>query len=233
MKQKMIFLSGLLCDATVWQHQLNFFSKNHDVQSIDFRDLDNFDAMAHKVIDQIEDTPCIMIGHSMGARVALEVYRKAPQLISHLALLNFGIHPQKEGEAEKRQHLIQATREQGMNYLIPNWLEPMLYAPNIAISDIFEPLKSMVLHQDIMSFEAQIQALLQRPEVQNLFKHIDIPLYLGVGRQDQWSTLAQHQAMLELNPQAMLSIYENSGHMSPIEAADQVNLSLDQWLKVH
>lgn len=232
MKPKLIFLSGLLCDATVWQPQLDFFAKTHDVQAIDFKNLDHFEKMAHQVIEQMH-TPCIMVGHSMGARVALEVYRRVPQLITHLALLDFGIHATKEGEAEKRERLIQATREHGMAYLIPNWLEPMVYAPNIAIPEIFDPMKTMVLSQDVMSFEAQIQALLQRPEVQSLFSQINIPLYLGVGRQDQWSTLAQHQAMLELNPKATLAIYENSGHMSPLEAATQVNLSLNEWLKAH
>lgn len=232
MKTKLIFLSGLLCDATIWQKQLDFFASDYDVAAFEFSHIQHLKEMANTVIDQL-DSPCIIIGHSMGARVALEIFRYAPQLVSKLALLDFGIHPTKAGEAEKRHALIDQTRTHGMQYLIKHWLEPMVYAPNINESGIFEPMKSMVLSKDIESFEAQIQALLTRPDVENLFNNINIPLYLGVGRQDQWSTVAQHREMNKRNPSAQLSIYENSGHMSPLEAADQVNHSLNEWLKAN
>ncbi|MFV5475246.1 alpha/beta fold hydrolase [Acinetobacter baumannii] len=232
MKKKLIFLSGLLCDATIWQKQIDFFSAEYDVSAFEFSHLDNLKEMAAMVIKQL-DSPSIVVGHSMGARVALEVFRAAPELVSKLALLDFGIHPKKPGEAEKRYALIEETRQQGMQYLIKHWLESMVYEPNIHQSSIFEPMKAMVLSKDIESFKAQINALLNRPNVEALFKDINIPLYLGVGRQDQWSTLAQHQEMKECNPSASLFVYENSGHMSPLEAADQVNQSLKQWLHTY
>lgn len=230
MKPKLIFLSGLLCDSTIWSKQLDFFSSEYEVCAVDFRDLDNFQDMAQKVIKLI-DASCTVIGHSMGARVALEVYRLAPQHISQLALLDFGIHGIMPGEVEKRIALIEAVHTNGMKYLIPHWLEPMMYPQNISVTEIFEPMENMVLSQTLNSFQAQIHALVHRPEVKELFAQINIPLYLGVGREDQWSTLSQHQAMLELNPIAQLNIYEQSGHMSPLEAAEQVNQSLKEWLK--
>ncbi|QIC67878.1 alpha/beta fold hydrolase [Acinetobacter schindleri] len=229
MKTKIVFLSGLLCDHTVWQKQIEYFSPQYCVETFEFSHLSSIQDMAKKVISNLHDRS-IIVGHSMGARVALEVFRLAPQLVSKIALIDFGIHAVKTGETEKRFELIDAVRRHGMQYLIPHWLEPMVYLPNIAQIDIFSPMQKMVLGQTIESFEAQINALLTRPEVVDVFKCIRIPLYLGVGRQDHWSTLAQHEAMLEINPNADLHIYENSGHMSPLEAADQINTSLDKWI---
>ncbi|MEI5531888.1 alpha/beta hydrolase, partial [Acinetobacter baumannii] len=68
------------------------------------------------------------------------------------------------------------------------------------------------------------------PQAENIFSSIQVPLYIGVGRQDQWSTLEQHQKICELNSLAKLHTYECSGHMSPVEAAHQVNISLLKWL---
>ncbi len=230
MKNKIFFLSGLLCDSTVWQKQIEYFTPDYNVETFEFSHFSNIQDMAKKVISDLNE-PTIIVGHSMGARVALEVFRLAPQLVSKIALIDFGIHSIKPGEAEKRFELIKAVRVYGMQYLIPHWLEPMVYSPNISQMDIFSPMEKMVLGQSIESFEAQINALLTRPDVVDVFKSIHIPLYLGVGRQDQWSTLVQHEAMLELNPNAQLNIYENCGHMSPLEATEQINISLEKWIK--
>lgn len=229
MKNKIVFLPGLLCDSTVWQKQIEYFTPDYNVETFEFSHFSSIQDMAKKVISDLIK-PVILVGHSMGARVALEVFRLAPQLVSKIALIDFGIHSVKQGEAEKRFELIKAVRIHGMQYLIHHWLEPMVYPPNISQTDIFSSMKKMVLGQAIDSFEAQINALLTRPEVVDVFKSIHIPLYLGVGRQDQWSTLAQHEAMLEINPNAQLNIYENSGHMSPLEAAEQINISLKKWI---
>lgn len=229
MKNEIVFLPGLLCDSTVWQKQIEYFTPDYNVETFEFSHFSSIQDMAKKVISDLTK-PVILVGHSMGARVALEVFRLAPQLVSKIALIDFGIHSVKQGEAEKRFELIKAVRIHGMQYLIHHWLEPMVYPPNISQTDIFSSMKKMVLGQAIDSFEAQINALLTRPEVVDVFKSIHIPLYLGVGRQDQWSTLAQHEAMLEINPNAQLNIYENSGHMSPLEAAEQINISLKKWI---
>ncbi|HEE6439033.1 TPA: alpha/beta hydrolase [Acinetobacter baumannii] len=230
MHPPIIFLSGLLCDQTMWKSQQAFFSKDYSTTAFAFPEMDSLEMMAKKVIAQLQE-PSIIIGHSMGARVALEVMRQAPDLVKKIALLDFGIHPVKAAEPENRYALIQSTEQHGMDYLIDHWLKPMVYENNRDHPQLFNPMKEMVLNQTLSSFKQQIHALLTRPAVEQVFRSIQIPLYLGVGRQDQWSTLEQHQQMCELNPNAQLDIYESSGHMSPVEAADQVNASLKHWLE--
>jgi pimeloyl-ACP methyl ester carboxylesterase len=51
-----------------------------------------------------------------------------------------------------------------------------------------------------------------------------------VGRQDRWSPLGQHEQMAALIPQAELVVIEDSGHMSPVEQAEQVSQALLRWL---
>lgn len=230
MHPPIVFISGLLCDQTMWKSQQAYFSKGYITTTFAFPEMDSLELMAKRVIAQLHE-PCIIIAHSMGARVALEIVRNAPNLVKKIALLDFGIHPVNPTEPEKRYALIQATEQHGMTYLIDHWLKPMIYENNRDQPSLFDPMKEMVLNQTLSSFKLQIHALLTRPAVENVFRSIQIPLYLGVGRQDQWSTLEQHQKMCELNPNARLDIYENSGHMSPVEAADQVNASLEHWLE--
>ena len=65
-----------------------------------------------------------LVGHSMGARVALEAVRMAPDRVERLALLDTGVHPLADGEIEKREALLQLGRDDGMDALIDAWLPP-------------------------------------------------------------------------------------------------------------
>ena len=42
--------------------------------------------------------------------------------------------------------------------------------------------------------------------------------------------LAQHEAIVAAVPQAKLVVFENSGHMAPIEAPEAVTAALRDWL---
>ncbi|RYE77111.1 MAG: alpha/beta hydrolase, partial [Oxalobacteraceae bacterium] len=60
---------------------------------------------------------------------------------------------------------------------------------------------------------------------------IRCPTLLGVGRQDVWSPLAQHQQMAQQIPHARLVVFENSGHMAPLEAPAAVSAAMRDWLQ--
>ena len=111
MKKKNYTFYSLLCDATVWQHQAAALSPHFDVESIDFQGWDSLTKMAEHVLSRDpEEREFILAGHSMGARVALEVYRLAPQRVEKLILLDTGTHPLREGETEQRMALLDAVR---------------------------------------------------------------------------------------------------------------------------
>lgn len=229
LKKHIYFLSGLLCDETIWNAQLQSLPSSFIPHVFSFPDFNSITDMAEYVLPYLQEGS-IIVGHSMGARVAIELYRLSSHNISAIALLDFGIHEKKIGETEKRLNLLNAVDKYGMSYLIEHWLKPMVYEKNINNDQLFKPMQKMVLKQSANSFKNQIYALLNRPQAENIFSSIQVPLYIGVGREDQWSTLEQHQKICELNSLAKLHTYECSGHMSPVEAAHQVNISLIKWL---
>lgn len=229
LKKHIYFLSGLLCDEAIWNAQLQSLPSSFIPHIFSFPDFNSITDMAEYVLPYLQEGS-IIVGHSMGARVAIELYRLSSHNISAIALLDFGIHEKKIGETEKRLNLLNAVDKYGMSYLIEHWLKTMVYEKNINNDQLFEPMQKMVLKQSAKSFKNQIYALLNRPQAENIFSSIQVPIYIGVGRQDQWSTLEQHQKICELNSLAKLHTYECSGHMSPVEAAHQVNISLIKWL---
>lgn len=229
MKPILYLLSGLLCDQTVWQAQINALKDIRDVRAVDFQGFDDLTDMAESVLSH---APAVfaLAGHSMGARVALEIMRLAPQRVDRLALLDTGTHPVKPGEKEARQKLIDLAREHGMEALANQWLPPMMSPMNASNGSLLKPLKEMVRDMSVGTFEGQVRALLNRPDASLQLSSIKCPTLVGVGREDAWSNLAQHESMAEDIENSSLVVFERSGHMAPYEAPTAVNKALREWL---
>ena len=66
----------------------------------------------------------------MGGRIALEVYRQAPERVRRLALSSTGIHPLNATEPAKRRALQAIGHERGFDALVDAWLPPMVAEAN-------------------------------------------------------------------------------------------------------
>jgi pimeloyl-ACP methyl ester carboxylesterase len=228
-RPQIVFLPGLLCDAEIWAAQVAAFQPHAEVQVADFSKLDALADMAREALE-LFDGPLIAIGHSMGARVALEMVRLAPERVVKLALIDTGAHPRQEGEEARRQILVDLAFAQGMDALADLWLPPMVHEARADDQNLMEPLRAMVMRASPEQHRRQVQALLNRPDAKPLLSTITCPTLVMVGRQDRWSPLAQHQEIASLVPDARLVVVEESGHMSPAEQPGQVSVALLDWL---
>ena len=229
--QVLYLLPGLLCDASVWQPQVRDLADITETRIADFYGFDSLTEMARSVL---AGAPAhfAVAGHSMGARVALEIIRLAPERVERLALLDTGVHPRREGEAEKRQILVNLAFEKGMEALAAAWLPPMVHPKRQKDMELMGPLTEMVCGATPEIFSRQVKALLNRPDAASSLGAIKCPVLVACGRQDTWSPLVQHEEIAAAIPHAKLSIFEESGHMATVEAPETVNAALRDWLAV-
>ena len=222
-------LCGLLCDAYTFHHQTAALSGLYDVRVVDFFGLDSMEAMARKVLD---DAPprFSVCGFSMGGRVALKIMELAPERVERLCLMDTGVGPVVEGEAEKRQVLIDLAREKGNVALLDTWLPPMLHPDRQTDPAFIGPLGEMICRATPEIFARQQNALLTRSDARPVLPNIRIPTYVVVGRQDAWSTVAQHEAFAAQIPGAKLFVIEDSGHFAPVEQPEALNAVLREMM---
>ena len=227
MSQPLRFLPGLLCDARVFANQLCQFD---DSSAIDgFGERTSLTDMARHAL-ACGPARMALVGHSMGARVALEVYRLAPERVERLALVSTGVHLPQSGEAEKRHALRDLGFEHGAEALVDRWLPPMLSVSHRDDPMIIGPLHAMCVEAGVAVYAAQITALLDRPEVEGLLPSITCPVLVAVGSEDAWSPPAQHAAIAEIIPHATLTIVPGAGHMLPVEDPNALNAAIATWL---
>jgi pimeloyl-ACP methyl ester carboxylesterase len=227
--QTVFLLPGLLCDASVWDHQKTHLADIAQVAIGDFYGFDSLTEMAQSILARAPNKFAVA-GHSMGGRVALEIIRLAPERVTKLALLNTGTHPRRPGEAEKRGELIDIARNQGMRALAEAWLLPMVHPARLPETEFMAKLIDMVCRATPDIFAGQVKALLNRPEADAGLSAIKCPTFVATGRQDSWSPVAQHEHIVQHIPHATLTIFEDCGHMSICEKPEIVTQSLRHWL---
>jgi pimeloyl-ACP methyl ester carboxylesterase len=224
-----VLLPGLLCDARLWAAQHDALAPFDPLIVPGYGPARTIRDMALHVLESAPPKMAL-VGHGLGARVALEMVLISPERIGRLALLALGDEPPRPEEAVQRDALLALGRAEGIGRLLDRWLPRRVAAENLADKALLARLRAMCETGGLARFEAQTAALLARPDVLPLLPGIRCPTLVGAGRGDLVGSPALHEAIAAAIPGATFAIFEHCGHMAPLEAPDQVGPALARWL---
>lgn len=230
----LVLVPGLMCDEAVWAPLYPHLPAGVACQVVDHGDADSLTVMAQRLLERAP-ARFALAGHSMGARVALEVARLAPQRVERLALLDTGYKPLAAGEAgqqevAKRQALLRTAQEQGVRAMATEWVKGMVHPARLEDAVLIEDILRMFERKPAALFAAQIHALLQRPDATGVLQSLSMPTVIACGRQDSWANVPQHEAMHALAPRSVMEIIEDAGHMAPMERPREFGAMMARWL---
>jgi pimeloyl-ACP methyl ester carboxylesterase len=229
----------LICDQSAWRQQIEALTDVAVCTCADYGSLDSLTSMAVTLLRTAPERFSVA-GHSMGGRVALEIYRLAPHRVARIALLNTGYLPLAAGaageeETRKRWELVALAQSQGMPAMLRQWLPPMIDSRRINDAVLVNSIIEMMSRKTPEIFAAQVRALLARPDASAILEQIRCPALLLTGREDGWSGPAQHQAMFAKVGSAKIAgsqlvVVPDCGHMSMMERPTEVSAALRTWL---
>jgi pimeloyl-ACP methyl ester carboxylesterase len=224
-------LCGLLCDEAVWEAQAKALARDYDVRVVSFlHGEDSLAAMAERVLAGAPER-FALAGHSMGGRVALEVYRRAPARVERLALLDTGYEGVVPGEAEKRAVLVDQAGREGIDSIAAAWGLPMLAPGRRSDAVLVQEVVDMVGRMSAAIYAAHTRALLSRPDATEVLCSVACPTLILCGMQDGWSPPERHERMADLIPQPpLLRLVDDCGHMSMMEQPEAVLQAMREWL---
>jgi pimeloyl-ACP methyl ester carboxylesterase len=227
----LVLLPGFLCDQTVWKHQIAALSDLADPVCMEWHpEHDSIVAMAEAVLRWAPPT-FALAGHSMGGRVAFQVYRLAPERVTKIAVFNTGSDARSESEEPGRRRLLEIALSQGMRAMAVEWLKGMLPAYRQNDRELTEEIIAMFERKSPDLFEIQMLALLGRPNATPLLAGIQCPALVLTGRDDTWSPPARHLDMAQLIPKSELVLVPQCGHMSTMERPEEVSSAMRRWLR--
>jgi pimeloyl-ACP methyl ester carboxylesterase len=229
-----VLVPGLMCDATVWRDQMAGLGTDRHIQVAGHALSDSLGAMAERILDEAAPR-FALAGHSMGGRVALEVMARAPERVTRLALLDTGYEALARGEAGDREkagryRLLEIARRDGMLAMARDWARGMVHIARLEDAALMGAIHSMIAGAGVAQFEAQIRALLARPDRTALLKSLHLPTLVLCGRDDGWSPLSRHEEMARLIPGSKLVSIADCGHMSTMERPEAVTAAMLSWL---
>jgi pimeloyl-ACP methyl ester carboxylesterase len=230
----LILVPGLVCDDAVWEHQARELQTLATITIADHGTMDSFPAMADAILQRAPERFAIA-GHSMGGRVVFQLFRRAPERITGIALLDTAYGPRPDGiegeqEAQQRYRLLEKARTEGMRAMGMEWVQRMVHPERLSDTLLIDAILDMIARKTPDVFAAQIKALLSRIDSTALLSQIPCPVLVLCGRQDAWSVLAQHEIMASMIPDSRLVVIEDCGHMSTMERPAEVTAAMREWL---
>jgi pimeloyl-ACP methyl ester carboxylesterase len=233
-KTALLLLPGMICDEAFWRAQMRDLSDISVPRVMEFGALESFEAMADKVLSEAPDS-FALAGHSMGGRVAQEIYRKAPHRVTKLALLatDYRGHADEEARAAedaRRTGMIAKVKADGMEGFAKGWVKMVVAPANMVNSALVDDVVAMMARQTPEDLAAHTLAGLMRPDYTNMLARIVCPTLLMPGEADGLRPVSVHREMAARIPDSRLVVIPNSGHMVAMEQPKLVTEALRDWL---
>lgn len=230
MKKTVYLLPGLLCDRSLWRHQLEVLSSDYDLRVADFSVGDSMGTYADNILAQAPEKFSVA-GLSMGAYVALEIMRKAPERVERLALLDASPYADLQEHREFREGSMAMARERGIGDVIDAVLPRLVHPSRYEDEELVKVIDAMAHRVGVEGFLKQQTALLNRDDYYNDLASVTCPVLVAVGRQDGMTPPRISREIVEAMPSAALVEIENCGHLSTLEQPEAVTALLRYWLQ--
>lgn len=172
----------------------------------------------------------IVIAHSMGGRVAMEMGRQAPERIKAMVLSSTSAEGPGAGEEAHRQSRIDAANSDMVGYA-QNWAPKVLSKAGAQDEALVAGIRQMVIDCGPEVHERQNLALLHRPDATTYIGEYPFPVLLITGAEDHLSTEAVHGAIAAQIPDAQSVVLDGAGHLLPFEQPEAVARTVRDWLQ--
>lgn len=228
----LLLLPGSLCTGMLFHAQISAFKDDREVVVADFSNCDSIEAMATKVLMEAP-AEFALAGLSMGGIVAFEIFRQAPERIKRIALLDTNPRGELPENVPVRQEQINTVAQGGaesLRTLVSQQLMPKYAFDSEQLLKLEPLVMEMALEVGTDEFINQWRALASRADSWSTLKDICCPTLILCGIHDALCSEKLHRDMAQEIKHAKLEIIQEAGHLSTLDAPEQVNSALQDWL---
>lgn len=228
-KSVILFLPGSMCDERLFAPQIKALSQQgYDCRTANLTRALTYEGMAANILATAPDN-FALAGLSLGGTLALEIYRQAPERVTHLALLNTTPKADRAKEA-RLEHIKRATAGELDQLMQENYF-PRYLSPASNVAEIMPIIKHMALDLGPDVFEQQSRAMMSRASMEPVVPFIKCPTLILAGQDDIICPTALHQEMADKIPHADFRILPDCGHISTLECPEAVTEALLSFLR--
>ena len=225
----LLLLPGLLCDAALWQHQIDALADTAAIHVADLSQDDTVEAMAARAIAAMPARFAVA-GLSMGGYVAFAIMRAAGHRISRLMLLDTSARPDTPEQSARRRGLMALSRTGRFRGVTPRLLPSLIHPDRLAEADLTGTVMAMAERLGGEAFLRQQAAILARPDSRPDLPGIAVPTTVLVGAEDVLTPPDCAREIATGIPGAHLIEIPQCGHLAPLERPEPVTAAMRRWL---
>lgn len=225
-----VLLPGLACDAELWRDQLQALGPGHAPRVADVHTrAATLPAMAALLLAE-HPGDLLLIGASMGGRIALEAARQAPHRVRGLALLGSTARADTdELRALRTEAVAQFESGRGEDLLEANvWF--VFHRSAWDDDALLDRYRAMLRRAGFDQLVRQNRAMMAAHDFRALLPAIGCPTLVVCGENDGVTPPECSHELARAMPGARLALLPECGHMLTMEQPAAVNALLLEWL---
>jgi pimeloyl-ACP methyl ester carboxylesterase len=256
-----ICCNGLGVGPFFWVYLKKYFSPLHQVVTWDYRghgksglldDVENYSLEAlvrdqKAVMDALNVKKGIFVGHSLGAQLILEFYRKYPKRVKAIVLA-FGTDGRPMNtfyNMKLSRYLFEIAYKIGQTFPTQsNWISRLLLQNPLSfyMGGLFKIMNTGMIDRDKVEeyishllsvdpiFFTRLLKSAQEHSAQDLLPDIKVPTLIIAGEDDQFTPLWISKKMHRLIPNSELFIIKKGSHAALVEQPELINLRIEKFI---
>jgi pimeloyl-ACP methyl ester carboxylesterase len=228
-REPLVLLPAMLADDALWAAQVKALRRRGDVIVHPLAVGDSIGEQARAVLD-LTDGSFALAGLSLGAMVAMEVVRLAPERVTRLGLLDTNPRAPTEQQRETWRELADDVETDGVVEIVRSRLLPVLLHP-----DRRDALTGTVLEMaervGAEGFKRQLLVQASRVDMRTHLRAVRCPTLVAAGAEDALCPPTMHEEICAEIPHAAYVEIEDCGHLAALERPRVVTALLDYWMQ--
>jgi pimeloyl-ACP methyl ester carboxylesterase len=223
-----VLLSGMLGDSSLWD---GLSSRLADVVLPWPVRIDLDDSVPEMAASVLAEAPSrfALGAHSLGAVVALEIVRQAPERVTRLVLFNASGRGPSEAQQDAWAAWRRRTEDGEFEQVAAELASATLPPSRRGDTALVETNGRMAHTVGPDGFIRQLSAQATRPDSLASVGAITVPVLVVSGELDEICPPALQEELVAHCPGARLVSVAGAGHMAPLEAPDELADELRRW----
>ncbi|WP_372465877.1 alpha/beta fold hydrolase [Nocardia spumae] len=247
--ETIVLWPSLLMDASLWQAQVDHFSRRYRTVAIDppghgrsapLTRVFDFGECARcvvAVLDHLGVDRAHIVGNSWGAMIGGTFAATFPDRVRTAVLLNGTASPAPRRQRLEYSFLLTCARLLGgvRPPLTPAVVRAFLGPTSRRTRpQVVGRVRTAAAAHDVASVSWAVRSVvMRRPDQRALFASITCPVLVIAGREDPTFPLAEVEAMARAVPTARLVVLDDAAHLAAAEVPEQVNSLIAGFFEEH
>lgn len=237
-----ILLHGGMLDCTMWDEQFELLSQKHRVI--------RYDASAHGrsvlppeaywdhadlrgLMDHLGIDRAVLVGLSMGGRVAIDMALEEPQRVQAVVAVSSGLGGYRfdsDFHLENRKPMIAAWKSGDFDAVVEAFQREWTDGPHRTPDEVNPAVRERVRAMARATVESVMEGRSLVPPAIDRLTDLDVPMLVIVGELDMPGIHEISSLLVEADPNAELMEIPGVAHMVNLEAPEEFNRVLVEFL---